>query len=227
MSERLQIELDDIHKRFGVEPDADDIVELYKACQRVDEPYRHTNLALINMPVVVGGVPLWPLTIGASIWLDEYAFKWWSESNTLMRWALVFAFMRGRDKDVFGSLVDEKQAHRAIKNAVMRLACNEKELDDAIDILTGVKNAPKRETENHDDPDWERVIAELEVSSGISADQWLWGKSAAYTARVYYEHRQLLNYLAGNKTTATDALDDALTALALVKKGIWEKHHAQ
>jgi len=54
---------------------------------------------------------------------------------------------------------------------------------------------------------------------------WLWGKSAAYTARAYLEHRRIINAVAGNETEMTDALDDALTALAIVKRNLWIKHN--
>lgn len=223
MIERLQIELKDIRNRFKIEPDIEDIIKLYEACKRCDAPFRQTNLALIGTPVVVGGVALWPLTIGASIWLDEYAFRWWGGSNKLMHWALVFAYVKGRENGTFTELTSEKEAYRKIRSTIMQFACHQAELDNAIEILIGSKEPV--ESKDTSDPDWERVVVELEVSSGITADVWLWGKSAAYTARAYLEHRRIINAVAGNETEMTDALDDALTALAIVKRNLWIKHN--
>ena len=225
MTERLQLEINDVRKRLGIEPSAEDIIALYEACNRCDAPFQKSNLALIGAPVEVGGVNLWPLTIGASIWLDEYAFKWWGKSNTLMHWALVFAFVKGYEQDVFIELITESKAHKAIKETCLQFACNEKELENAIDQLTHKKpitGKPETVTPN---PDWERVISELELTSGIPADVWLWGKSASYTARTYLEHRKILSLASGSQPNGTDALDDAITALAMVKRQIWINHN--
>lgn len=227
MTDRLKIELDDVRKRFGIEPDAEDVIKLYEACKLCDAPFQHTNLSLIGFGVEVGGVMLYPLTIGASIWLDEYAVNWWGTSNTLMHWALVFAFVKGRERGVFADLTDEKTAHAAIRKICLNFACNEKELAKAIDVLTGQKEAEPVGENTHGDPDWLKVVAELEITSGIDADMWLWGKSASYTQRAYMEHRRNLNLAAGNRLETIDALDMALTALALAKKSIWKKHNGQ
>jgi len=225
LSQRLRIELDDLRERYGVEPSIEEVLWLSKACDRCDNPYTHERIDLMDIPCPVGGVHVWPLTIGAACWLDAYASAWWGKSDELYFWALAYALVNARDSNAFRHMTDEQTAGEAVKECALRFAVNREELEAAIDFVLGkpFETVPdeKQLAEAKAKMDWARLVQEIETSTGITADIWLWGKSAAYTAQAYCRHREISIALAGGKMRRTrDAMDDAVNNLARVKKAI-------
>jgi predicted negative regulator of RcsB-dependent stress response len=73
-------------------------------------------------------------------------------------------------------------------------------------------------------------VALLEVKSGISAKEWLWGKSFLSLAKAYTElHRFADAFSFGGKLKKrmTDELDEALNDLARVKVAIARRIKAE
>lgn len=78
----------------GVEPTDAEIVTLYELARKQLPCSRGT--AIIPQSYVVGGVVFHPLTIQATIWLEQYAFAWWDNGLDVVAtaWAMTKS---GRD----------------------------------------------------------------------------------------------------------------------------------
>lgn len=75
--------------------------------------------------------------------------------------------------------------------------------------------------------DWGRLVAELEVSSGIAADHWVWSVSRTHTVDAWHAARQIIAAQGGYPTSGgCDAADEAVKNLAIAKDTIIKAHTA-
>ena len=235
MNLRLQQELLDLRSRFGSldRLTADELAELVDCCRRADSPFGEKSKALIDAPAArLRGFEFRPLTVGASIWLDEYAAKWWGDNDNRYFWALVYALVHGHERAAFLYLTSENAARRAICRMSLQFAFSRRALEEAVDKALGRAGNDGRDDEGPDATaqaaamtDWTAVVARLEAESGIGRDEWLWGRSAEYTVRAYYELHSFAARCSGaaEKRRMFDELDRAINALARLKKRIKER----
>ena len=228
--QRLQTELNDLRARFKVRLDdltAEELVALVECCKRVDDPYGEVGAILSDLPVArIGGVDIYPLTVGASVWLDECAAEWWGEDDTCYFWALVFAMIHAHEKDVFAGLTERSKARRAIFKTCLRFTFSRKALEKAVDKALGaVERGEDKNIGTEKRNDWVAFLARLETQTGIKKDEWLWGRSAAYTIRAYQDLHSFASKYAPNadRVRVFDAMDKALNALARTKKRIKDR----
>ncbi|MGN0851856.1 MAG: hypothetical protein ACI4Q3_00605 [Kiritimatiellia bacterium] len=233
MSKKLAAELAELKNRYHVGLDdltPDEIAALVHACERWENPFTSTNLALVEKPVeVCKGVVLWPPTAGAQIWLDEFAEKWWPEDSMRYRWAQIYALINARNPDAFANLTEKPAAWRAIVQTSLRLCVHRRELLKAIRAAYGVDEweAPKRRINQLTEAaqtDFARMVTRLEVESGIPRKAWIWEHSFMETVRAYAEMHVLIAIAAGGGERADNLiseLDEATNNLARVKKAIW------
>ncbi len=233
MGARLQSEIQDLEERFGVkvgDMTADEIESLVLACRRVESPFSNINAEVVGAPVFVcRGVYGWPITIGAFVWLDEFARKWWPD-GVMQEWAQIYAMIHARDKEAFTSLTDKAEARKAIIKTALRLVCHGGEVRAALARCYHSDDdqcpaPPKANDRNRiaAQTDWVALVARLEVESGISADEWLWGRSFFQTMKAYEElHTFAAAYAGGtaDKARMLDELDAAINDLQRLKSAI-------
>ncbi len=226
MSGRLASVLADLREETGAtaaDLTADELTDLVHACERVDSPFSDIHADLMGRPIrVAPGVTLWPITAGAQVWLDEFAAAWWPKGSAMYRWANVYALVHARNPDAFSRLVDKSAARRAILLSALRLAVHAPELERGILLAYGVRphDEPPPERRRRDDrddthADFAALVARLEVASGISRDEWLWGRSLASLSRSYCELANLqAATLGSSRTECRLELDEAVANLA-------------
>jgi len=229
MSVRFEAELADL-KGHGVEPKdilPSEFERLVRACDRCDRPFSQMNAELVGMPICVcEGVYFWKMTVGASVWLDQYAKKWWLETGQRKAyfWAIVYALMHSRERDAFTSLTDEEAAYVRIRDDALRLAAHEDEVVVAVDLALQIhEKEPKAHTEQtlQIENDWQSVVARLESQSGIPAEKWIWERSLDYTRRAYRDLSRFAAACGGKKAERMkDELDYAMNALARLRAEI-------
>ena len=229
MSVRFEAELADL-KGHGVEPKdilPSEFERLVRACDRCDKPFSQLNAELVGMPILAcEGVHFWKMTVGASVWLDQYAKKWWLETGQRKAyfWAIVYALMNARTKDAFTSLVDEGVAYERIRAEALRLVAHEDEIVEAVDYALQIRDVkPKAQAEQafQMENDWQSVVARLESQSGIPAEKWIWERSLDYTRRAYNDLSRFAAACGGKKSERMkDELDYAMNALARLRAEI-------
>ena len=229
---KLAAEIAELKNRYHVTLDEltpEEITALVHACERWENPFTSSNLALVEKPVeVCKGVVLWPPTAGAQIWLDEYAEKWWPEGSMGYRWAQIYALINARNPDAFDQLTSKGAAWRAIVKTGLRLCVHRAELMKALRAAYGVDEweAPKtriRQLTDAAQTDFARIVTRLEIQSGIPRRVWLWERSFMETVTAYSEMHILAKIAAGSGDAGhhITELDEATNNLARVKKAIW------
>ena len=208
-----------------------EIVALVKAVEKLRNPFSGVNLDVVGAPITVGGVTLWKLTVGATVWLAEFARNWWlyRGKEKAYFWALVYACVNARRKGAFIALTDEKTAHEEITKMALKMAVYEDELAKAVNDCLEVREAtaPKlnKGKEPEDKPeiqtDWASIIARLEGQTGIPADEWCWNRSADYALRVHEDLQRFAKAAVGEKVAEMrDEADMATSALAKLRSQI-------
>ena len=206
---------------------ADELERLVHACDRMERPFGGVNIDAAGLPVeVCEGVVFWRLSIGAIVWLEEFARKWWADMPRRYYWALVYASMHSREKGAFSALLDEESAEEAIKANAMRLVLREEEVAAAVAKVLGMEEDKESEKDaaGVEAPDWAGIIARLESQSGIPADTWAWERSSDYALRCYRDMWKFAAATHGVKgARMKDDLDRATIALARLQASILER----
>lgn len=232
---RLQAELEDMRSKLKISLDdltADEIAAFVDCCRRIDDPYAAANAELLDVPETVCGTKLWPLTIGASVWLDEYAAKWWGGSGKGRRyfWALAYAMVHAREPEAFAAATTEAAAVRRIFATCLRFAFSVGALKRAMDRCLSPREQHGRSVADVDAAtmDWSQLVARIESQSGIRREEWVWGRTARYCIRAYAD---LCRYAreagAVGASRVRDELDDAINALAVLKRSIKRRIDAE
>ena len=224
---RLNAELDSIRRRFGSIDGlaADDIAALVDACRLADNPFGKDDAEMADFPAaVVRGVEFRPLTIGASVWLDEYAGRWWPATSKPFFWATVYAMRHAREREAFVRLTGEDAAYKAIKAEVLAIPATEEEIVAAIERLDGKQDDPPenpRIPKVKQQAEWAKVARRLEVATGLPASYWMWEESSAYIAKAHSDMVEFAVASGGGKTERMrDELDAAVSALARLEAAI-------
>lgn len=232
MSVRFEAELADLKGR-GIEPKdilPSEFERLVRACDKCDKPFSQMNAELIGMPIYVcEGVVFWRLTVGASVWLDQYAKPWWIDTgqDKAYFWALVYSLMHSREKEAFTSLTNEEEAYKKIKAEALRLVAHEDEIVEAMDYALHIHDEESKNNAQYKlqvENDWQSVIARLESQSGISAEHWIWDKAQEYTRRAYRDLTIFAAACGGHKAERMkDELDYAMNDLARLRAEIIQR----
>lgn len=218
--------IDDLKVRCKVDVSAllpDELADLVHACDKVANPFADVNADAAGFPVrVCKGVYLWRLTIGAAIWMSDFAERWWGNDYAKYRAAAVYASLNSRDPDAF-RLEDEREARKAIRRALRRIPATDAEIQLALDRVLGLSpDAPAAEEATA--ANWAAMIARVEAQTGIPRDHWLWGVSYSQTLAVYNQCERIVA-ASGGKTAPRmqDELDRATNALQRLKVRIMRR----
>lgn len=209
----------------------EELVNFIHAVERCDNPYARINADAIGIPVeVCEGVYFWRLTIGAIVWLEEFAGRWFVDRPEANFWATAYACRHAREKDAFIKLTTEEAAYEAIRDDILQLPCTTEEVTTAVNICLDIdipQKPAKRvaEAENA----WEAIVRRLEVGTGIKRDEWLFGCSYEYAIEAHADMLELGRALAGTtgKKNSKDQLDKAVEALELIKIQIIKRVKAE
>lgn len=223
-------QLTELRERWGIEPAAEEVLWIVEACRRVAQPTDSVG-ALCGFPRRVGNSNawLWPLTIGACVWLQEYAYTWWRDQDEQETLALVFAHAHARRAEVFRELLVESAAKSRVFTWALGLGLCWSEMHAALDELHPAPPPADKKREppgGEGDPDWLTLVLDIEAATGIHADTWLWERSVADTLATWQQARAQIQAQAGvaAKRGALDPLNKALRDLAFVKSEIIKAH---
>lgn len=222
-----------------VTPTPDECVWLYMLCEQIVAPTKYNIPCAVRPVIKIKDVTLFPLSLGASIWLDDFARKWWDGATNdgfLNKWidpnfdmdllSIAYAMAHSKKPEVFHELTEESHARLVIKTWAMKLSCSWKELKNA--VLNFYKpydtmeiQSPNEPQKTDDEPDagmWGRIICKLANEYKQLPEYFMW----QIPEEQFWEMVKGLKSDDNEKQTATHNLQEQ-EALRLVKKFIIEK----
>jgi len=226
--------LAELRDRIGGDPTIEEAMWIVQLCDRVLCPFEGERSDLCGYPVRCGisSTYIWPMTVGASVWFQDYASAWWGRRDSKLYFALAYALANGRDREAMRAVAaGRREAEAAITAWAKTLTCTREELDAAIDVVLPPRHRDPKEGDTPADSrpakiDWERIVGEIEAATGIPADHWLWEVSRDATIRAWERSKAVLLARSGRGSGAgiLDPLNTALQDLAQAKAAIIKAH---
>jgi hypothetical protein len=167
VSALLHAALDEI-KSAGVEPSAEDVIWLHDLCVRQIIPDSTRVDPYIDPPAHIAGMELWPLTIQAEMWLENYAFQWWNDDNMATVLATAWAMYHSNpntETNHFLNHTGRIHSWLAIRAwAFKQLTCSKETLKWACEKILGRKRYEEVESGE--------LVAPSATDPGPSSLQW-------------------------------------------------------
>ncbi|NLE66055.1 MAG: hypothetical protein GX608_01375, partial [Lentisphaerae bacterium] len=110
-------------RRDGIEVLPEDVLWLNHLAGKVIRPTAADELTMLDPPVPCGNVLLWPLSIGARIWLERYGRPWFSGAGDMETLAIAYAMAHSRQPDKLNELKSRLRAHLRVATWSLRLRC--------------------------------------------------------------------------------------------------------
>jgi len=173
-------------RRDGIECTPEDILWLNHAAGKVIRPTPADELTMLDPPVPCGNVLLWPLSIGARIWLDRYGKPWFLGTGDMEILAVAFAMAHSRKPTMLEELTSRLKAHVRVAFWAMRLKATMAELNRAIALARtpediDLVNIPfEGERAPRLAADYGDVVAQLCHFFGETPEYWFWRVSEEY-----------------------------------------------
>jgi len=161
-------------KCAGVEPTVDDIAWLIHVSEKCVLPSQADSLEMMEVPVHCGRTVLWPLTVGADIWLRECVEQWWDRDDHpwIVAMCELYAFANGRDPDAFTNLYTKRKARSAVLWwAARSLPVSYKQIRLSMMQLAGAVEYVR--------------IADNEIVKHRDVDPYDWGEEISLLCAVY------------------------------------------
>lgn len=207
----------------------DELYALAEASRRCADPFTAVNAELAGHPVRVSeGVWFWPPTVGATIWLREFAARWWRPGTERWLWAQAYALRHGREREAFAALTVRWRAEAAVLRCALTLPVRGGELSAAMmrafgtdPHTAGLRDRP-RPSGGSALRDFSALVARLEAVSGIPRETWLWERSLDYVLKAYGELHDFAEAAQGRAGGAKmrDELDEEMEALKRTEAAI-------
>ena len=194
--------------------DWDDLYELHKLAQAVDNPLGAvSNSAVLDVPVVVHNVKLHQLSIGAFEWLSSGPFMWWRSKVKKSDVALAYALAHSREPGALCDMVDPRKSWKTIKGWLRLCGATYGELMAGCSqvLRSQEKSESKAEDERHND--YAATLAALMREYGGKADYWKWEVGSDTIAGLLKEYNMKMSLerraeLAKNGTRLPPEKDD-------------------
>lgn len=156
--------------------DWDDLVELERMAVAIERPPAEERLALLAAPIVVGGVPLYRLSLGALEWLMERALPWFDGDADLQDLLVAYAMANVKAPEVFLRLHTAKAARTEVLGWARTVRASKAELGLAMTALMSVAEREPdtpagKSAQSHG---FGPIIAHLVDRFGGAPDYWMW-----------------------------------------------------
>ena len=188
----------------GGKPTDEEIVTIYELGKQASQVFESS--LLLFQYTMVGNLRVYPLTIGAKLWLEE-AGRWWESDDTMQALSVVYASSHSREPERF-QFENKRNAKRAIKKEMRKLNVTEEEVVEVIESM-------QRQHESNNSKESLSFIPYLSLLMrhyGKDVDYWLWSVTDEVAADMIKE----IIKQEGN-THAADAVDPQIQAAVKVK----------
>lgn len=223
----------ELREKWGVEPTLEESIWIVDLCKEVLQPAGQCDLDLIGQPIQAGAsdVWLWPFTIGASIWLERCAAKWFGDDEMLWLMAEVYTLAHARDREAFAAMRTRELALVKMREWELTLNCTWRELIAAmkvvyqqLDVDDDEKKANVKKGGKKGESSWTMIVSRLEAVTGLKAEYWLWEVSLQATRSRLELAESYQIAMGGGPVTEDDPIGRALKNLAQAKGEIVKAH---
>ncbi len=149
------------------------------------------SIRLTGTPVVIGGIVLYPLTIGASIWREDVEALLDDDDYNSRLFVLAYCMANGRKQDAFEA--HGKAALKDVYKWARQLRCNTADLLQAVNDVLG--DAPRVTFSNGDDEEKQESAAYLAQMAmaifGGNPAVWEYQLSISAVADILQKHYAL------------------------------------
>lgn len=207
----------------------DEILWLHQAAQTATR-LTPGDGTLLDYPLIVGNAALWPLTLGADAWLNQFAAPLYnairieSASCRLQVLCIAYAMAHARQPEAFRKLTARARIIWAVSHWAAGLSVTVRELSAGVDRVLGLDavelvdiptpkeaaaakaGTPPAPAPRPDYSGYGEMIAQLCHFYGGSPDRWQWHESAAGVTRLLQAIAKII--------PGADADDSAALALA-------------
>lgn len=177
-------------RRDGIECTPEEIIWLNHLAGKVVRPTPADELTMLDPPVPCGNVLLWPLSIGARIWLDRYGKPWFLGTGDMATLVIAYAMAHSRDPVMLEALTSRLKAHFNVALWATRITASMAEVNQAIALArtpedVDLINIPfDGERTPRLAADYGDVVAQLCHYFGQTPAYWLWESSEDYCAAM-------------------------------------------
>lgn len=167
----------------------------------------------------VGNITVYPLTMGARLWLQYEAVELTSPDEKLYDWATLWAFTHANDYNQF-EFKDARDFKRTIKKWGKTISCNDIELRDALIEIGGTSDSEKKSKESKEDNvsknNFSPILNFLITNYGKDIHYWLWEVNEDFCSMLINEYIKSNN----NKKIAINKDDTNIISFLRLKKYI-------
>lgn len=204
-----------------------DIVWLYEAGKRVVAPSFYDELYLLDMPCQCGNATLWPLSLGAKLWLENYARRWFRGRHE--QTAIAFAMAHAREPQALQRLKNFARAQFAVLKWAAAVSATPAEINRAVakclriddTELVSVRGPERVEDERSTATDYGDCIALLCHYYGETPAHWLWSVSEEECAALIGRIARVLPMEKADEVSGPKLR--ALAEFRAIKKHIMER----
>lgn len=208
-------------ERDGIKPTAAEIVLLNSLAWSVEVPESRRSLSR-GIPVPVGRINLWPLTLYASDWLERVGSKMGEKLSTF---AIAYAMANGYSTD--GSLdCESAEAERRVKKWAKGLRCTVAELIEAVEQVLNQDVGPEL-PRNEDGKTMSVGDFSAFLAATCGADPEFWERRCAQTYAFSVLATVIKQNAADGKPAANDPRITAERALGYASLKIRERAKAE
>ena len=191
----------------GGKPTDEEIVTIYELGKQASQVFE--SCLLLFQYKIVGNLRVYPLTIGAKLWLEE-ARRWWKDDPAMDVLAVVYASSHSREPEQF-QFENPRQAKRHILKEMQTLNVTEEEIAEVLETQNRLENGDEKQRDK-ETLSFVPYLSLLMRNYGKDIDYWLWSVGDDIAADMITE----LAKQEGDQKAA-DAIDPQIQAAVKVK----------
>jgi hypothetical protein len=209
----------------------DEILWLQAMAGKALHPAPADESLFLQLPIPCGNVLLWPLSIGARVWFEDYGRPWFAGTGLLEEMAVAFCLAHSREPEVFRKeLTSCGRARLKVALWAARLNATRRELNEAVGRCLAGEDSDLIEVEGPKPTaapaaaDYGDCVALLCHFFGESPDYWLWQAGDDECAALLSRIASLLPGQAGKTMDVHSPKFRALAKFKLVVAHIRKAH---
>lgn len=209
-------------KAEGISFDPADVLWLQHLADRMQNPHgRCDPLEWVDVPYRVGNLDLWPLSLGAEVWLRGGPVEWFEDSGFYETLSIAYAMAFSRTPEAFQLVGDKKSAKKVLWRFAGNCGISFKSLHENVSRIMNLKDSvelsvPGEAITEPKAVKWGDLLAMLCHELGGTVDDWLWKRTSSQISEMIAKLRDM-NRAPSDKQVDDDKVSALLAFNAAVR----------